>query len=400
MDLSLKPELKSSSKSDLQADDIRIAWAVPSIQAGAYFGPIIRECHRLFKETIFFTGKVWPKFKLTDPGAQQIHLVGRTKFVESVKIESGYSQGFIAASPAIALELAKYRPDIIIASAFSLWTLIALLLKPIYRWRVVVVYDGFSPNTSFSANSWRSRVRVQMAAKVDAFIANSQGANYYLTQILNVPDDKIVHYPYLMPDFEALQSKLTPASLSLPVDKTVFIFVGRLIERKGIRVLLEACHQLKQQGRDDFTLLVIGEGEQKSDLQAFAKEKGLAAQTIWTGWVDYRQLGSYLQQADVFVFPTYEDVWGMVVPEAMACGTPVICSEQAGAKEMIEPGESGYLFEPEQPEALASLMQKFIDCPGLANEMGVSARETVTQYSPTATAKTLAKLATDLLSKP
>lgn len=381
-----------------QPDNIRIAWLVPSVEAGAYFGPIIRECNRIFKETVFYTGKVWPNFSSEDPGAHQVQVVGNTRFMESVEVESGYSQGFIVASPAIALDLVKYRPDVIVASAFSLWTLIALLLKPIWRWKVIVVYDGFSPNTSSKATSLRSIIRSGMGRSIDMFIANNRGAEDYLTQTLKLSSEKVLYYPYLTSDVQSLKGKSANIQAEQPLKKPIFTYVGRLIERKGIKALFAACALLEEAGYTDYSLLIIGEGEQQAELKAFAQRENLSAQIIWTGWVEYQQLGECFQLTDVFVFPTYEDVWGMVVLEAMAFGKPVLCSKWAGAMEMIEPGESGYLFDPHHPEELAKLMQYCIDQPAIIAEAGIAAQEKVSQYSPTTTAQIIADLSTTLLS--
>ncbi len=381
-----------------QPNDIRIAWLVPSVKAGAYFGPIIRECNRIFQETVFYTGQVWPNFSLEDPGAHQVQVVGNTKFMESVKVESGYSQGFIVASPAIALDLVKYRPDVIVASAFSLWTLIALLLKPLYRWKVMVVYDGFSPNTSYKATGLRSIIRAGMGKAIDAFIANNHGAENYLTQTLKISSEKVLCYPYLTSDIQSLQGKPAQIEAAQPLKKPIFSYIGRLIERKGIKALFAACALLEQQGYRDYSLLIIGEGDQQAELEAFTHQAGLSVQIIWTGWVEYQQLGDYFQLADVFVFPTYEDVWGMVVLEAMAFGKPVLCSKWAGAMEMIEPDVTGYLFDPHQPEDLAKQMKYCIQHPEIIAEAGMNAQKTVAAYSPAATAQTIANLSIALLT--
>jgi Glycosyltransferase len=66
--------------------------------------------------------------------------------------------------------------------------------------------------------------------------------------------------------------------------------------------------------------LIVGKGDQREELEAFIKERDFEEQVIWAGWVEYGNLGSYFQQADVFVFPTFEDVWGMVYPKRWCLG--------------------------------------------------------------------------------
>ena len=378
--------------SEVEKNHLRIAWLVPSVEAGAYFGPIIRECSRIFKDTIFYTGQVWPNFSTDDPGALQVQVVGKTKFLASTKVDDGYSQGFILASPKIITHLSHYKPDVIVASAFSLWTLIALLLKPFYKWIVIVVYDGFSPNTSFKATGLRLFIRILMCQPIDAFIANNNGASLYLSKELKVPKSKIHNYHYLTPDSQSLLRQSSQIKSDSEFRHPIFLFVGQIINRKGIQTLLEACCLLKENGLSDYTLMIVGEGSQRQELQDFAREKGLTDQIVWSGWVEYQKVGGYFHIADVFVFPSYEDVWGMVILEAMAFGKPVLCSKWAGAVEMIEAGENGYAFDPHQPEALAKLMRRFIDQPELISEMGRKSAQTVAQYSPATTAKFISDL--------
>ena len=375
---------------ELKKNQLRIAWLVPG--AGAYFGPIIHECSRIFKDTIFYTGRVWPNFSLDDPGALQVQIVGETKFLESTKVDDGYSQGFILASPKIITYLCEYKPDVIVASAFSLWTLISLLLKPFFKWKLIVIYDGFSPNTSFKAIGIRSFVRILMCHIIDAFIANNNGAALYLSQVLKVPKNKIHSYPYLTPDSQLLLCQSNEIKLNKEFRKPVFLFVGQIIKRKGIQALLEACFLLKEDGLSEYTLLIVGDGPQREELRDFANGRGLVDQIVWSGWVEYQKLGGYFQLADVFVFPSYEDVWGMVVLEAMAFGKPVLCSKWAGAVEMIQHGENGYAFDPYQANTLAELMRRFIDQPELIAEIGKKSAQTVSQYSPATTAQFIADL--------
>ena len=109
----------------------------------------------------------------------------------------------------------------------------------------------------------------------------------------------------------------------------------------------------------------------------------------WIGWVDYGKSGMYFLNADVFVLPTLEDTWGMVVLESMAFGKPVLCSKWAGASEMVVHGENGYLFDPNQPEEIAKLMCHFIDHPDLIATMGEKSKQAIAPYTPEAAAEFL-----------
>ncbi|MEG5024191.1 glycosyltransferase family 4 protein [Microcoleus sp. AT8-B5] len=379
-------------------NELRIAWLVPEVELGAYWQPVLREFTKIFKNTVFYTGRVWSGFDPTLPGASAIQLVGETKFVETEKIETGYDRGFIVVSPSIIGYLLKFRPHVVFPQAFSLWTVIVAFLKPLLRWKIAIIYDGSSPNTDFRDSSFRTFVRRILVRFADAFVANSNAGKKYLIEVLNVPEDKIFTRTYLVPDAGALIKLLDQTQPpNLPLKRPIFLYVGRITSRKGIKTLLEACAILKNQGYVDYSLLIIGKGDQREELEAFIKECDFEEQVTWAGWVEYGNLGAYFQQADIFVFPTFEDVWGMVVPEAMVLGKPVLCSNGAASCELIMSGENGYIFDPSSVQELAEKMQVFLDHPDLIESMGERSRQIISQKTPETAAKAYVEVTSFLM---
>jgi len=378
--------------------DWRVAWLVPEVELGAYWQPVLREFTKVFKNTVFYTGRVWSGFDPTMPGASAIKLVGETKFVETEKIETGYDRGFIVVSPSIIGYLLEFRPQVVFPQAFSLWTVIVAFLKPLMRWRIAIIYDGSSPNTDFRDSSFRTFVRRILVLFADAFVSNSNAGKKYLMEVLNVPEDKIFTRTYLVPDAGALLKRLAQTQPpSLQLKPPIFLYVGRITARKGIKTLLEACAILKSQGYVDYSLLIVGKGDQREELEGFIKARHFEEQVTWVGWVEYGNLGSYFQQADVFVFPTFEDVWGMVVPEAMVFGKPILCSNGAASCELIVSGDNGYIFDPSSAKELADKMQIFIDHPDLIESMGERSRQMISQKTPETAAKAYVEVTSFLM---
>lgn len=381
-------------------EDIRIAWLVPSVELGAYWQPVLREFTKVFKNTIFYTGQVWPGFEPTAPGCSVIKLVGETTFVETKKIGTGYDRGFIVVSPKIITHLFEFKPDIVFPQAFSLWTVIAVLLKPLFRWRLAIIYDGSSPNTDFRDSSFRTWARRLLAKFADAFVSNSQAGTKYLIEALKVPENKIFIKNYLVPDAETLRKPLAESVVPIQeLKRPIFLYVGRIEQRKGLKTLLQACAILKNQGYSNYTLLIVGKGPQREELEAFVKEQNLQEQVSWQGWVEYKLLGAYFQQADVFVFPTFEDVWGMVVPEAMVFGKPILCSSGAAARELIAEGENGYIFDPHNPEQLAEQMRRFLENPDLIASMGERSLQIIAKATPESAAQSFVEVTYFLMGK-
>lgn len=360
----------------------RVAWLLPAMGTGGIsFQHILGEFSKLFPDTVAFTGQ-WPGYAPGYEDSFAVQEVGATKYIEFWKTLKGYTIGFSYTSPQIIQYLLNYKPEIIFANAFTAWTAIALLLKPIGGWKVIITYEG-GASIYENPKSLRHRVRQLMVRLTDGFVVNSQAGKSYLLNTLKVAPERVVAKPFLVPCIKALTHH-SPVELPLndSHQRPVFLFVGQIVPRKGLKTLLDACSQLKKMGYSDYSLMIIGEGEQRPELEFLVQQAGLEEQVMWMGKIPYGELGAYFQLADVFVFPTHDDIWGMVLPEAMAFGKPVISSTGAGAAEMVKEKHNGFLFEPEQSECLAKLMCLFLEDPSLAKKMGHNSLATMTQHTP------------------
>jgi glycosyltransferase involved in cell wall biosynthesis len=376
---------------------LRIAFLYPTVELGAYWQPVLAEFMQQFKQTVFYTGRVWPDFDPQLPGASVIQVVGKTKFVEvSQKATGGYGRGYYSVSPSVVEDLWRFHPQVIFTSAFSIWTILALLLKGLGRWRVVLMWDGSSPNVDFRDAKLRLLLRRAIARFTDAFITNSYGGKDYLVNVLGIDSERVFVEPYMVPDTQALSKN--QGSLAT-TDRLTFLYVGRIESRKGLHLLLESCAILQQRGCTDYKLQIIGTGDQRQSLEQFVQQQGLSAAIEWLGWVDYGSLGQYFAAADVFVFPSLEDIWGMVVLEAMAFGKPVLCSQWVGAAELITDGKNGYVFDPHHPRQLADRMQPLIEQPEAIAPMGQHSKALMQRHTPRDAAQFFAEMTARVIDR-
>ncbi|WP_122088223.1 glycosyltransferase family 4 protein [Halalkalicoccus subterraneus] len=125
-------------------------------------------------------------------------------------------------------------------------------------------------------------------------------------------------------------------------ERTTLLYVGRLGARKGLDLALQAVAQV-----DDSTieLLIAGTGRHEDHLRDLAQELGIEGQIQFLGYVPDDELPSLYSSADVFVLPSRYEGFGLVLLEAMACGTPVIGTDQGGIPTVIDDGETGYKVE-------------------------------------------------------
>lgn len=371
---------------------LRVAWLVPT--AWFYWQPPLSEFAKIFPNTKVFTG-LFPGFAQGVEGKLDIEVVGDRQVINMTKSLTGYGANFTYLSPKIIGHLLRFKPQIIFTSSFGLWTIGAILLKPIGKWRLVIAYEGSSPSVDYQGSRLRLSLRRAMVQAADALITNSKAGKDYLTTVLKAKADRVFQQPYEVPALQALMAKTENASnrdFINQLQKPVFLFVGGIVPRKGLHLLLAACVSLQKQGYSDYTVLIVGDGPQRQELEAFSQEHNLQACVQWAGQVDYNLIGTYFHHADVFVLPTLEDTWGMVVLEAMALGKPVLCSKGAGAAELVIEGENGYIFEPNQPEQLAQAMRRFIAQPELSVAMGNKSQQIMAQHTPEIAAQFLAQI--------
>lgn len=377
-------------------NEFRVAWLLPV--AWFYWQPALSEFTELFPQTTVFTG-LFPGFAKGLEGSLRVEVVGRFRVIELTRDEDSYGDNFTYLSPGIVGHLLRLRPQVIFSSSFGVWTIIALLLKPLLGWRVVIAYEGSSPGVDYRHSALRLFVRRFMVWLADACISNSRAGGAYLTEILHARADRVFVQPYEIPDEKTLPGDSPSTEVAFPsLQRPIFLFVGHVIPRKGLPLLLNACAVLQEKGYENYTLVVVGDGSQREELEAFCQEHHLSDRVHWAGRVNYDQIGTYFKNADVFVFPTQEDTWGVVTLEAMLLGKPILCSKGAGTSELVVDGENGYVFAPDAPEELANLMQKFLDSPEAIAKMGDKSKQIMAQYTPVAAAKCLAQVTEQVMA--
>lgn len=136
----------------------------------------------------------------------------------------------------------------------------------------------------------------------------------------------------------------------------LYLFTGQLIERKGILPLLAAWMKHIDVYFHDH-LVVVGDGEQYDECK---RKYGSVPSIHLEGGVPYDEIYKYYAIADVYILPTIEDNWSLVIPEAMSCGLPVATSIYNGCHvELIHDGENGITFDTYKQESLVNTLAYF-----------------------------------------
>lgn len=167
--------------------------------------------------------------------------------------------------------------------------------------------------------------------------------------------------------------RLTP-ELSASGDIPVFIFVGRLMWYKGIRIIIDALAALRSQDCD-FRMVFVGGGGDAEEIKSYVAELGLDDCCIFTGAVYERErLRAWYCRADLFLFPSCFDTNGLVVREAAACALPCVLVSGSCAAEGVQNGKTGFLIE-ENSASLGVCLAKIMNNKTLLRTAGEAAQE-------------------------
>ncbi|MBN1993491.1 MAG: glycosyltransferase family 4 protein [Anaerolineae bacterium] len=154
------------------------------------------------------------------------------------------------------------------------------------------------------------------------------------------------------------------------------VSVGRLSYEKGLDLLLLAWKevlQLKIPG--EFTLLIVGDGPERVDLEALREQLALGERVVFTGATT--GIDRYLQQADIFVLPSRSEGMPNAVLEAMASGLAIAATRVGGIPYLITPDQTGLLVPPEDVAALTQALVQLLTRPNLRRRLGRTARQHV-----------------------
>lgn len=243
------------------------------------------------------------------------------------------------------------KADLIISEGFFQFTPWALLYSILHRIPLIIAYER-TAHTERNCPLWRRMYRRFINLFIDGYVVNgSLTKEYLISQGVN-PD--IIFTGAMCADSFSLSAQVTSLSekTKMYLRKSIykkefsgvsFVFVGRMIPLKGIDHLLQGWKLHIEKYPND-RLLIVGDGPLLAELE---QTPNLHETVIFTGGIDYSHIYEYYAVSDVFVIPTLEDNWSLVVPEAMACGLPIACSIYNGCyPELVHENENGTLFDP------------------------------------------------------
>lgn len=271
-------------------------------------------------------------------------------------------------------QLIIFRPDLCYfaitakGSAFYKDALIVFLMK---IFGVKLVYHFHNKGVSTRQDKWIDNLLYRYVFKNNDVILLSK--HLYPDIQKYVPKERVYYCPNGIPDLEG--DKLV--SLKNEDKRTVeILFLSNLIESKGVFVLLEACAILLKNQVSFHCTFVGGIGDVNEDqFNEKAQKLHLDKSVVYLGKKYGIEKKSEFEKADIFVFPTYFETFGIVNLEAMQYSLPIVSTFEGGIPDVVEDGVTGFLVTQENPKALADKLEILINDPELRSQMGAAGRK-------------------------
>lgn len=273
----------------------------------------------------------------------------------------------------IIYKVKNCEADVIISRAWNS-NFISIIVSLITRKPVVVFLSG---SIDLSGSNFIKRyIQSFLINKATKIISVSERSKNNCMKWLNVPEEKI-KVIYNGVDAHLL-NKLSKQIFDIPEElnqeSLKIVFVGRLIHRKGLDVLLNAFAKVIR-NRKNISLIIIGSGPEKENYQQQADELGISSKVHFLG--EKSNPFPYINYGDIFVMPSRSEGFPNVLLEAMALKKTVIASDcETGPNEIIN-NQNGILIPVDDPIALAETIENLLNSSKLINEYAENAYQTV-----------------------
>lgn len=290
----------------------------------------------------------------------------------------------------------RLRPEVLHAASDYRNALLALALRRVFGIPVVYEVRGFWEETWRSkqkqsgseeapAYRWRREMEIECMRAADRVVTLADVMKEELVA-RGIHEDRIAVVPNAVdplafgpsgPDVQLARG------LGFKAGDVVLGYVSSLTAYEGIPCLVEAVATLARRGHP-VRGLVVGDGEERSSLEALVRRSGLEGRFVFTGRVPHADVARYYGLIDVFVVPrTADRVCRLVTPlkpyEAMAMGRTVVVSGVEALREMVIPGRTGLVFRPEDPTSLVEVVEPLLGDAARRTALGDAARKWVSE---------------------
>ena len=254
--------------------------------------------------------------------------------------------------------LARYRPDVILSSEFGMRTLFACAYKILFPKVKLILWATLSERTEETRGVKKQALRKLILKRIDGIFVNGHSGERYVRALgfANKPLGYIN---------QTIDNDFFLGPITRPVNGPIkLFFVGQIIERKGLYPFLtQLAKWCGRHPEKQVSVTIAGNGAEETRLKTIVAPPNLTL--AFPGIAQSAQLPAYYHSADISIFPTLADEWGVVVNEAMVAGLPVLASKHSQAvEELITDNVNGWIFDPNDREDMYNAIDRALttDC--------------------------------------
>lgn len=314
----------------------------------------------------------------------------RSVFVGNERSKKRTPKGFWSIiAPEIWREVRNGQYDVLVLHGYAYAAYVIAFLAA--KSKGIPVMMRSETHLGLSRKKWKQRFRDGVLSfvyrYVDRFLAiGSANRAYYRS--LGIPEDRINNTPYTVDNERFIRAaRLSPEerisvrkSLGLQGDGPVILFASKFMRRKHPDDVLRAAEALRNVGLQ-FTILMIGGGEMEAELKKLTASLRLD-NIIFGGFVNQAELPRVYAACDVFVLPSDNEPWGLIVNEVMCAGLPVVVADKVGcAPDLVKEGVNGFLMQAGDVQSLVRALSRLIVDDGLRGRMGRESLRLIMNWS-------------------
>lgn len=296
----------------------------------------------------------------------------------------------------------RVNPDIILGYEYSFTIQYLFLLKRmgLIHQKIGSMIDDSLDICNHAQSATRFFARQISVKKLDYLIVLSNEVSKFYQNKFNLPDNRIIVSPLLQ---EPKRLRCNPEKLEEIANeyvekyklrgKKVLLFVGRFVPVKALNKFIDIVNVILRE-QDKIVLVLVGEGEERKNIEANVKDKNLESKVLLPGRFDGKELYAWYLCASGFVLPSINEAFGAVVNEALIFGTKVFCSQYAGASSIIQP-DCGMIFNPLDETETVKKLNEFFNSIDIVDEIDMMNRPSLMVNTEETFNREWAKLAED-----
>ena len=255
------------------------------------------------------------------------------------------------------------------------------------------------PETMDARNLRRLRQGIQYSVeRSDHILTISEFSKQEIVSLLNIPEERI-SVVYSAPSLSGKTKAFEEISQKFSIRKPFVLYVGTIEPRKNLERLIEAFKTLKKEHRISHQLVLAGgSGWENKTIYQAAQELQVAGEIIFTGYLSEEEKNTLYKNADLFVFPSLYEGFGMPPLEAMAFGCPVVCADAASLPEVV--GDAAELVDPLDTDSIADGMWRVLSDREYAAELRQKGYQQKEKFTWDDSAEKLIEICRTVLGEP